>query len=129
MLIVDAMNVIGSRPTGWWRDRPAAIRTLIARLQHLRAVDGDDVTVVVDGRPLDDIPEGDHHGITVLYAARPGPNAADDRIVEYVAAHPSPQSLTVITSDRTLITRIHACGATTEGPTTLLHRLDDLDRA
>jgi hypothetical protein len=25
---IDAMNVIGSRPTGWWRDRPAAVGRL-----------------------------------------------------------------------------------------------------
>jgi hypothetical protein len=24
MLVIDAANVIGSRPTGWWRDRPGA---------------------------------------------------------------------------------------------------------
>ena len=32
-LIVDGMNVIGSRPTGWWRDRDGAKREFIARLQ------------------------------------------------------------------------------------------------
>jgi hypothetical protein len=25
MLVIDAANVIGSRPTGWWRDRPGAV--------------------------------------------------------------------------------------------------------
>jgi hypothetical protein len=24
LLVSDAANVIGSRPTGWWRDRPGA---------------------------------------------------------------------------------------------------------
>jgi len=27
-LVVDAANVIGSRPDGWWRDRPGAVRRL-----------------------------------------------------------------------------------------------------
>ncbi|MBM3141325.1 MAG: NTP pyrophosphohydrolase, partial [Chloroflexi bacterium] len=31
-LIVDAMNVIGSRPDGWWRDRPGAARRLVRAL-------------------------------------------------------------------------------------------------
>src|SRR5262245_30869674 len=27
--IVDGMNVIGSRPNAWWRDRPGAMRDLV----------------------------------------------------------------------------------------------------
>ncbi|MGH3276093.1 MAG: NUDIX domain-containing protein, partial [Streptosporangiaceae bacterium] len=34
-VIVDAANVVGSRPDGWWRDRPAAARRLIAGLGTL----------------------------------------------------------------------------------------------
>ena len=30
--LVDGMNVIGSRPTGWWRDRPRAMRELVKDL-------------------------------------------------------------------------------------------------
>ena len=30
--IVDGMNVIGSRPNGWWRDRPGAMRALTDEL-------------------------------------------------------------------------------------------------
>ena len=32
MLIIDAGNVIGSRPTGWWRDRPGAARRFTERV-------------------------------------------------------------------------------------------------
>src|SRR5439155_11157963 len=49
--IVDAMNVIGSRPTGWWRDRPAAVRRLLGETRRLVAVTREPVTLVVDGRP------------------------------------------------------------------------------
>lgn len=128
MLIVDAMNVIGSRPTGWWRDRPGAIRRLIARLEELCEADGSEITVVVDGQPQPDRPEGESRGLTVLYAARKGPNAADDRIVEFVASHPSPKTLTVVTSDRTLIARVRELGADNSGPSELLRRLDALSR-
>jgi hypothetical protein len=55
-LMVDGMNVIGSRPDGWWRDRDGAVRRLLARLQELAASTGDDVTLVLDGRPLPDVP-------------------------------------------------------------------------
>ena len=49
--LVDGNNVIGSRPDGWWRDRPGAARRLVAELQALAARTGDHITVVFDGRP------------------------------------------------------------------------------
>ena len=55
-LVVDGMNVIGSRPDGWWRDRDRAARRLLARLQAWAAETGDKVTLVLDGRPLDECP-------------------------------------------------------------------------
>ena len=83
--VIDAMNVIGSRPTGWWRDRDGAARRLVERLQRYVAATGDEVTVVIDGKQLRGLPEGEQAGVRVLYASRPGRNAADDRIVEVVA--------------------------------------------
>ena len=36
--VVDGMNVIGTRPDGWWRDRPAALYAEIeARLNAVRS--------------------------------------------------------------------------------------------
>jgi predicted RNA-binding protein with PIN domain len=119
-LMVDGMNVIGSRPDGWWRDRDGAVRRLLARLQELAASTGDDVTLVLDGRPLPDVPEGDHGGVHVVYATRRGRNAADDRIVELVAADPDPGSITVVTSDRELAQRVRALGAGVAGARTVL---------
>jgi predicted RNA-binding protein with PIN domain len=81
-LVIDAMNVIGSRPNGWWRDRNGAVRTLVDRLARFAAGEHIAVTVVIDGRPLPDIPEGQRDGVEVLYANGRGRNAADDRIVE-----------------------------------------------
>jgi predicted RNA-binding protein with PIN domain len=126
-LIVDGMNVIGSRPDGWWRDRDGAVRRLVARLQQLARASGDDVTVVLDGRPLPDLPEGTHHGIAVAYARRSGRDAADDRIVELVETEPDPADHEVATSDRELGRRLRALGATVTGAGSLLRRLDRLD--
>jgi len=126
-LIVDGMNVIGSRPDGWWRDRHGAARRLIARLQALAAADQDDLTVVFDGRPLPDLPEGEQGGITVRYADRRGPNAADDRIIDLVAADPDHTSLTIVTSDRALRDRALELRAEVVGAGTLLRRLDALE--
>ena len=66
-LVVDGMNVIGSRPDGWWRDRDGAVRRLLAKLQALAHTDGDDITLVLDGRPLPDVSEGEHDGVQVQH--------------------------------------------------------------
>ncbi len=120
-LVVDGMNVIGSTPDGWWRDRDGAVRRLVERLQRLAVETGDDIALVLDGRPLPDLPGGDHDGITVRYARRGGRDAADDRIVELVSDDAEPSSLTVITSDRALASRVRDLGASVEGARWLFH--------
>ena len=127
-LIVDGNNVIGSRPDGWWRDRAGAARRLVGALQRLAAATGDRIAVVLDGRPLPDVPEGVHRGVLVAYATRSGRDAADDRIFAEVARDHDPASLTVITSDRQLTERVRTLGARVEGAGALLDRLDDFDR-
>ena len=47
------MNVVGTRPDGWWRDRRAAMRALAAELAELALQTDDPVAVVFDGRPFD----------------------------------------------------------------------------
>ena len=64
--IVDAMNVIGSRPTGWWRDRDAAVRRLVRDTSRLVAATGEPVTLVVDGRPPPDAPREEENGVRVV---------------------------------------------------------------
>jgi predicted RNA-binding protein with PIN domain len=125
-LVVDGMNLIGTRPDGWWRDRPGATRRLLGRLQALQRVTGEPVTVVFDGRPLADLPEGTHDGVLVLYARRGGRDAADDRLVEYLRALDDPVEVTVVTSDRGLGARAGELGATVTGAGRLLDRLDRL---
>ena len=127
-LIVDGNNVIGSRPDGWWRDRPGAARRLVAALQQLAAATGDRIAVVLDGRPLPDVPEGVHGGVLVAYATRAGRDAADDRIAHEVALDHDPASLVVVTSDRGLAERVQAAGARVVGAGALLERLDALDQ-
>ena len=107
--LVDAMNVIGSRPDGWWRDRDAAARRLI---EALRALDGE-VTVVLDAGP----PElaGRDGRFEVAIAPRRGRDAADDEIARRLAADPDPASITVVTSDAALAARAHALGAAVVG--------------
>jgi predicted RNA-binding protein with PIN domain len=110
--IVDGMNVIGSKPDGWWRDRPAAQRALVEQLWTFAASNGADITVVFDGRPHEvDAPAG----IDVVFASRSGPNAADDDIARLVEDDPAPHDLTVVTSDSDLAARVRQAGADTLG--------------
>jgi predicted RNA-binding protein with PIN domain len=122
------MNVIGSRPTGWWRDRDGALRRLVERLQRLAAAEQRRITVIADGRALANLAEGMHDRVEVLYAARHERNAADDRIVAFVRSHPDAALLEVVTSDRELAARVSAHGASVRGASSLLQRLDRLER-
>lgn len=104
------MNVIGSRPDGWWRDRRGAMRRLVEQLRGHAAATGDAITVVFDSRPFE-LAEGPGDVPRVVFAARPGRDAADDRIAELVGCDADPSALTVVTSDRELAARVRARGA------------------
>jgi predicted RNA-binding protein with PIN domain len=106
--IVDGMNVIGSRPDGWWRDRSRAMSTLVERLERWAATDGADVTVVFE-RPLS--PPIESSVITVGHAPQAAANSADDEIVRMVRADAHPEEIRVATSDRALSERVEAAGA------------------
>jgi predicted RNA-binding protein with PIN domain len=114
--VVDGMNVIGSRPTGWWRDRPGAMRQLVADLRDL----GEPVTVVFDGRPFE---VDDPGAVNVRFASRRGRNAADDDIARLVAESDDPAGLCVVTSDGELAERVRASGARVMGAGTFRDRL------
>jgi predicted RNA-binding protein with PIN domain len=114
--LVDGMNVIGSRPDGWWRDRPAAMERLVRELEGLEG----DVTVVLDGKPFELTSEH----VEVVFASRRGPNAADDDIAARVEADADPESITVITSDADLERRVRAAGASVEGAGAFRRRLE-----
>src|SRR5258705_13802520 len=102
------MNVIGSRPDGWWRDRGRAMAALVERLEQWAADEGADVTVVFE-RPLS--PPIESSTIKVAHAPKAAPNSADDEIVRLVRADSDPAQIRVATSDRALSERIQAAGA------------------
>ncbi len=122
-LVVDGMNVIGSKPDGWWRDRDGAARRLADALGAV-ATPETAVTLVLDGRPIAGMPEGRQpSGVHVLYAG-PGRNAGDDRLVEFLESLSRPDASLVVTSDRALVARVTALGASVEGAAALRRRLD-----
>jgi predicted RNA-binding protein with PIN domain len=112
-LLVDGMNLIGSRPDRWWNDRDGAVHRLVGELDRFAAATGEDVTVMFDRRPPDLAP-GRHGAVGVAFASRRGRNAADHEIVAMVAADPDPGGYLVVTSDRKLAEQVRDLGARVE---------------
>lgn len=106
--IVDGMNVIGSKPDGWWKDRRGAMAGLVERLERWAAAEDRRVTVVFEG-PMTPPIESDT--VEVAHAPRPHANSADDEIVRLVCVDPRPHDITVVTSDGALARRVRDAGA------------------
>ena len=121
VLVVDAANVIGSRPTGWWRDRPGAARSFTARVRATVAAGRLDppVIVVLEGRSRAGAGEGVDHDVEVVHA----PGEGDDTIVAVAEANPGAR---VVTADRELRDRVRFVGAEVLGPNWLLDQLVDV---
>ncbi|SOD99361.1 hypothetical protein [Blastococcus haudaquaticus] len=128
VLLVDAANVVGSRPDGWWRDRPGATGRLLSRLaalpgRTLPAPDGslvrcERVVAVVEGQARD-VPAPE--GVEVERAARSGDDALSDCAAHLVEAG---VPLLVVTADRGLRARLPS-GTQVAGPGWLLAALDE----
>ena len=120
VLLIDAANVVGSRPTGWWRDRAGAARSLVDRVRA--AVDSGriarPVTIVLEGKAREGAEMGVADGLTVLHATGGG----DDTLID-VATKASDQ-VTLVTADRELRRRAEAVGARVVGPGWLLELVE-----
>jgi predicted RNA-binding protein with PIN domain len=119
--LVDGMNVIGTRPDGWWRDRDGAMLRLVKVLEEWAAHEGEDVTVVFERAPSPPIRST---VIEVAHAPRPKADAADDEIIRRLKADPQSAAVRVVTSDRWLAERASAAGATVEGAESFRARLE-----
>lgn len=102
------MNVIGTRPDGWWADRRRAMVALVDRLDRWASEQGDHVTVVFEKPLSTPIPSS---VVEVAYASRAATNSADDEIVRLVRADARPDEICVVTSDGTLTDRLRITGA------------------
>ncbi|GAA3530331.1 NUDIX domain-containing protein [Amycolatopsis ultiminotia] len=134
VLVVDAANVMGSRPDGWWRDRRGAAERLRDQLsgpaeEGLRDAVTDvgagpqwrwwpRVVLVVEGqaRGVSSIP-----GVEVVAADTDG----DSKIVEVTAKarKRAEDHVVVATADRELRGRVSELGAGLLGPGALLREL------
>ncbi len=109
--LVDGMNVIGTRPDSWWRDRHGAMVRLVYLLENWAAASGEDVTVVFEQPPS---PPISSTVIEVAHAPRPRRDSADDEIVRRLRADGDPGAIRVVTSDRWLADRVYTAGASVE---------------
>lgn len=136
-VVVDAANVVGAVPDGWWRDRAGAAERLMARLGALAdagvpAVALDlpeqmwfpEWVVVVEGRARDAAParSGAASAIDLVRAEASG----DDRMVEETRRlMRAGRQVTVVTSDRGLSERVADAGASVRGARWLLDLLPE----
>lgn len=119
MLLVDAANVVGSRPTGWWRDRAKATAELVERIRAAAASSGlpTPVVVVLEGQARRGVKEGVDGEVEVVHA----PGEGDDSLAAIAATASEPMVL--VSADRALAERCRASGADVVGPSWLLDRL------
>ena len=118
-LIVDGANVVGSRPDGWWRDRPGAA----ARL-HRGLVAADlayaEVVLVLEGKARAGVPEGREGPVRTVHA----PGEGDATIAELArTAAAATEAAAVVTADRALAATVLSAGAEVVRPSWLLAQL------
>ncbi len=115
-VVVDAANVVGSVPDGWWKDRAGAAARLRARLEGLAISAGDlelggdawfpEVSMVVEGqaRGIDD----DASAVAIIRAEAAGDDAIVAEVERRVAGA---ETVVAVTSDRELRERVERAGA------------------
>jgi hypothetical protein len=117
-IVVDGANVVGSRPDGWWADRPGAARRLWVRLRLL-ADGGAEVILVLEGKARAGVPEAPGPP-RVVHARGEG----DATILDVVRNQADPEQWAVVTADRALADAVRALGARVVGPSLLWRALD-----
>jgi hypothetical protein len=121
--VIDAMNVIGSRPDGWWRDRPTAIARLVEQVDRWAEGTGERVTVMLEREPSGDLGT---ERVEVRWARSGGADAADREILARLPGWLEGGPVTVVTSDRDLATKARAAGAEVAASRPFRAELDSL---
>lgn len=106
--VVDAMNVVGSRPDGWWRDRARAIERLVGQIDRWAEGGKERVTVMLEHEPREQLRA---ERVEIAWASVGGADAADREILTRLPAWLADDEVVVVTSDRDLKAKAHAAGA------------------
>jgi hypothetical protein len=150
-LVVDAANVVGSRPDGWWRDRAGAARRLAGSIVAVLVSRPEDLVELLDGTvpssaetagsdaseaavtvhlvvegeagKVDDLPT--HPLLDVVHAPTDGDSAIVALVGELAGG---PERVLVVTADRELRERVQAAGAEVTGPGTFRAALPEPGR-
>ncbi|WIB78847.1 NUDIX hydrolase [Curtobacterium sp. MCPF17_002] len=147
-VVVDAANVVGSVPDGWWKDREGAAARLLAEVSALAGVGvlADELelpfdrwwprwTVVLEGDARGASPAAPSAAAASAAAALSGrvevvraPGSGDDAIVDAAraAVDAGDGPVVVVTADRELRARVEAFGAAVRGPSWLRDQLSAL---
>lgn len=137
VLVVDAANVVGARPDGWWRDRAGAAHRLLVGLARLPGATVEDpdgapvvvaaVGVVLEGRARQAVASGAASApvVPVLLAPGSGDDALVD-LVEELTAVVDEEEVVLVTADRGLRARV---AVRSWGPGWLRTLVDDDDGA
>src|SRR3954451_1628549 len=97
-LVVDAANVVGSRPDGWWKDRAGAARRLHEALS-VADLPYDEVVLVLEGAAKGGVKAGRDGHLRTVHAKGVG----DDTIVDQARlAAERGDRVVVVTADRML---------------------------
>lgn len=121
--VVDAMNVIGSRPDGWWRDRATAIERLVGQVDLWAEDRGERVTVMLKHDPRRAL---DAERVEIAWASATGRDAADDEILARLTGWLAEDEVVVVTSDRGLKAKARAAGAEVVASSPFRAELDSL---
>ncbi|RYE75106.1 MAG: hypothetical protein EOO74_10540 [Myxococcales bacterium] len=119
VLVVDAANVVGSRPDGWWKDRAGAARRL-HDLLLTADLSYDEVVLVLEGQAKGGVKAGRDLHVRVVHAPKDGDSAI---LREAEAALGTGRQVVLITADRVLGTRAENLGARTMSPGWLLDQV------
>ena len=119
VLVVDGANVVGSRPDGWWKDRPGAARRLHEQLMVADTA-YDEVVLVLEGAAKRGVPAGADHHVRTVHAPRDGDSTI---VAEARSALEGGASVTVVSADRVLGATVAALGALSMSPSWLLSQL------
>jgi predicted RNA-binding protein with PIN domain len=106
--VVDAMNVIGSRPDGWWRDRRGAIERLVGQVDRWAEHGEERVTVMLEREPGEELRA---ERVEIAWAGTGGRDTADREILARLPGWLVEDAVTVVTSDRDLKAKAVAAGA------------------
>ena len=145
-LVVDAANVVGSRPDGWWRDRAGAARRLAGSIVAVLVSRPEDLVELLDGTvansqgpesaetagsdlrvaavqvhlvlegAANDVEDLPTHPLLDVVHAEADGDSAIVELVERLAG--GPERVVVVTADRALRDWVRAAGAEVTGPGT-----------